>query len=190
MKVYQKVRRFIEGSWNRKWWRKESEHRKICWSRKWRGMPSSGYLWWKYSGKEFKKELLENYPEASAAERGTPARLRQIVKNAEKNEIELGDIVKLYEYWRAFLAKANKLKKPPAVMSNRELVELFMGGLTMTIGQVVLQYLGTSLKNKDPEKREKGKTTDEIRRPEDRFDLEEVCRAAGKVSENAQGMLS
>ena len=75
-------------------------------------------------------------------------------------------------------------------MSYRELVELFMGGLTMTIGQVVLQYLGTSLKNKDPEKREKGKTTDEIRRPEDRFDLEEVCRAAGKVSENAQGMLS
>src|SRR5277367_2774404 len=32
--------------------------------------------------------------------------------------------------------------------------------------------------------------TVETRRPADRYDLEEVCRAAGEVSENAQGMLS
>jgi len=45
-----------------------------------------------YSWEEFKKEILENYPEASAAERGTPARIRQIVKDADS--IELGDVSK------------------------------------------------------------------------------------------------
>lgn len=134
----------------------------------------------------FKKEVLENYPEASAAERGTPARIRQIVKDAEG--IEMGETTKLYTYRRAFLAEASKLKKPPTVMSNRELVELFMGGLSWGLGQAVLQYLGGSRKSS-----KKGKETvgdESERRPEDRYDLEEVCRAAGEVSENAQGMLS
>lgn len=135
-----------------------------------------------YSWAEFKKELLDNYPEASAAERGTPARIRQIVREADK--IELGDTAKLYTYRRAFLAEAKKLQKSPAVMSNRELVELFMGGLSMSMGQAILQYLG-NISTKGKETR-----VPEQRRPEDRYDLEEVCRAAGEVSENAQGMLS
>ena len=32
---------------------------------------------------EFKKELLLNYPEAAAAERGTPARLRQLCNKTQ-----------------------------------------------------------------------------------------------------------
>jgi hypothetical protein len=140
----------------------------------------SGHNW-----DEFKREILENYPEASAAERGTPARIRQIVREAEG--IELGDVTKLYTYRRAFLAEASKLRKAPAVMSNRELVELFMGGLSLTLGQAVLQYLGGTKKSK---KVEKAKEEELDRRPEDRYDLEEVCKAAGEVSENAQGMLS
>ena len=148
----------------------------------------------KYTWEEYKKELLNNYPEASAAERGTPARIRQIVRDADN--IELGDTIKLYTYRRAFLSEANKLRKPPAVMSNRELVELFMGGLSMPMGQAILQYLGSA---SSPTKREesigvslKGKETRPVeqRRPEDRYDLEDVCQAAGEVSENAQGMLS
>ena len=141
-----------------------------------------GHTW-----EEFKKEILENYPEASAAERGTPARIRQIVREAEG--IELGDATKLYAYRRAFLSEANKLRRPPAVMSNRELVELFMGGLSLTLGQAVLQYLG-GLKREQRGEKEKESDLGFARRPEDRYDLEEVCRAAGEVSENAQGMLS
>ena len=143
---------------------------------------AKGHTW-----DDFKKEILENYPEASAAERGTPARIRQIVRDAEG--IEMGDTTKLYAYRRAFLSEANKLKKPPAVMSNRELVELFMGGLSLTLGQAVLQYLGGTKGSRRREK-EKEKDSEAERRPEDRYDLEEVCRAAGEVSENAQGMLS
>ena len=118
-----------------------------------------GYTW-----DEFKKELLDNYPEASAAERGIPARIWQIVWEA--NNVELGDTVKLYSYQWAFLAEANKLMKPPAVMSNRELVELFMGRLSLTMGQVVLQFLGGSAKKKVIEKGKKTKVED-LRRPED-----------------------
>ena len=150
----------------------------------WRALDTYGVG---HSWEEFKKEILENYPEASAAERGTPARIRQIVREAEG--IEMGDTTKLYAYRRAFLAEANKLKKPPAVMSNRELVELFMGGLSLNLGQAVLQYLGGMKRSKKKEKEREGESETE-RRPEDRYDLEEVCRAAGEVSENAQGMLS
>ena len=66
----------------------------------------------------------------------------------------------------------------------------------MSMGQAILQYLGNV---NSPTKREeltgvslKGKETTPIeqRRPEDCYDLEDVCRAAGEVSENAQGMLS
>ena len=124
--------------------------------------------------------------EASAAERGMPARIRQIVWEA--NNVDLGDTVKLYSYRRAFLAEANKLMKPPAVMSNRELVELFIGGLSLTMGQAVLQFLGGSAKKRLTEKGKEAKVKD-LRRPEDQYDLDEVCRAAGEVSKNAQGML-
>lgn len=140
-----------------------------------------GYTW-----EDFKNELLNNYPEASAAERGTPTRIRQIV--AEAGNIELGDTVRLYAYRRAFLAEANKLKRPPEVMSNRELVELFMGGLSVNMGHAILQHLGNNAR-KDSGKENETKTVG-IRRPEDRYDLGEVCRAAGEASENAQGMLS
>lgn len=39
------------------------------------------------------------------------------------------------------LAEAAKLRKPPAIMSDRELVELFMSGLSMQMVQTVFQYL-------------------------------------------------
>jgi hypothetical protein len=137
---------------------------------------------------EFKDELLENYPEAAAAERGTPARIRQVCKEA--NGISLGDLDALYAYRRTFLAEAVKLKKPPAVMSNRELVELFISGLSVPLAQTLLQYLGSTTAH-DAKLKGKMKTEPGIvgRRPEDRYDLEEVCKAAIQVSSNAQGML-
>ena len=87
------------------------------------------------------------------------------------------------------MAEANKLMKPLVVMSNRKLVELFMGGLSLTMGQAVLQFLGGSAKKKVAEKGKEAKVED-LRRPQDRYDPDEVCQAVGGVSENAQGMLS
>lgn len=140
----------------------------------------SGTTW-----EDFKKELMSNYPEAAAAERGTPARIRRICK--ETQGIRLGDLTALYAFRRSFLAEAKKLKKAPAAMANRELVELFIGSLSDQMAAAVLQYLGN--KTEDGKKCTKEKCTDIAqRRPEDKYDLDEVCKAAVQVSEGAQGM--
>lgn len=140
-----------------------------------------------YSWQEFKREIVENYPEAAAAERGTPARIRQVC--AEAGRIRLGDTAALYQFRRGFMAEAVKLQKPPAAMANRELVELFIGCLSESLASAVLQFLGTTKVYN--EKREEPTAIDGVvRRPEDRYDLSEVCKAAIQVSENSQGMFS
>jgi hypothetical protein len=147
-----------------------------------------GHTW-----EEFKAELIENYPEAAAAERGTPARIRQLCE--ETRGIRLGDLTALYAFRRSFMAEAKKLVKKPAAMANRELVELFIGCLSESLASSVLQLLGNGTSNsKDKTKTsEKGKEKEEEtatgRRPEDKYDLEDVCRAAVQVSESSQGML-
>jgi hypothetical protein len=139
-----------------------------------------------HSWPEFKKELIENYPEAAAAERGTPSRIRQLC--AETSKVRLGDMPALYRFRRAFMAEAKKLQKPPEAMSNRELVELFIGCLSDSFASAVLQLLGS----KSPSEKADGKKSgsDVPRRPEDRYDLEDICKAALQVSENSQGMFS
>lgn len=151
----------------------------------------------KYSWEEFKTELVSNYPEAAAAERGTPARIRRICLNTEK--VRIGDLLALYDFRRKFMVEAKKLRKPPAVMANRELVELFVGCLTDSFASAVFQYLGNkstesksiSAKGKEAtaegkEAADDGKVGD--RRPEDKYDWQEVCHAALQVSENSQSM--
>jgi hypothetical protein len=149
-----------------------------------------------YSWDEFKEELIANYPEAAAAERGTPARLRQLC--AETSKIKLGDMPALYAFRRAFMAEAKKLQKPPVAMANRELVELFIGCLSESMASAVLQFLGSSMahsKSKD-DSTSSGKVAEAktgsvvVRRPEDKYDLEDVCKAAIQVSENSQGMFN
>jgi len=140
-----------------------------------------------HSWEDFKEELLENYPEAAAAERGTPARLRHIC--ADTGKVRLGDIVAFYQFRRSFMSEAKKLLKAPAVMGNRELVEMFIGCLSDNFASAVLQYLG----NKPPASKPDMGTnllhpTIPTRRPEDKYDLEEVCKAALQVTENSQGM--
>lgn len=136
------------------------------------------------SWEAFKEELLENYPEAAAAERGTPARLRELC--SEYKNIRLGDLPTLYQFRRAFLVEAKKLTKEPRIISNRELVELFIGCLSNPNAQAVLQYLGNM-----PKSEGKGKEKAAIvvpRRPEDKYDIEDICQAAVQVSTNSQGM--
>jgi hypothetical protein len=143
---------------------------------------------------EFKDELLENYPEAAAAERGTPARLREICSEATKaGKLVLGDMVSFYTFRRSFVSEGKKLREAPAVMANRELVELFVGCLSDTFASAVLQYLG----NKSPDPKaiiskanDASSNADDVkpRRPEDKYDWKEVCKAALQVSENSQGM--
>ena len=145
----------------------------------------SGHTW-----EEFKEELMANYPEAAAAERGTPARIRQLC--SETREIRLGDLDALYAFRRAFMAEATKLLKPPAAMANRELVELFMGCLSEHLASSILQFLGHNMASQNDKGKAKAddKGTGTLRRPEDKYDLKDVCKAAIHVSESSQGMFS
>ena len=92
----------------------------------WRGLDAfaKGISW-----EEFKEELIVNYPEAAEAERGTPARIRQLCRDTKG--IKLGDLAVLYAFRRAFIAEAKKLSRDPPAMANRELVELFIGALAL-----------------------------------------------------------
>ena len=135
------------------------------------------------SWNDFKEELVANYSEA--AERSTLARIKQVCR--EMKGIKLGDLGALYAFRRAFMAEARKLRQPPVAMANRELVELFIGALSPQFATAVIQFL----ENKIDAAHQAavitgiGKTP---RRPEDKYDLEEVCKAASQVSENSQGM--
>ena len=148
-----------------------------------------------HSWAEFKAEIIENYPEAAAAIRGTPAKLRQLCR--DQGKIFLGDLSTLYAFRRSFMKEATKLQRPPAAMANREMVELFIGCLTEPFAAALLQFLGMqipltgTLKATDSEGGATGtKDGAVVRRPEDRYDLSEVLRAAEQVSENSQGMFS
>ena len=144
-----------------------------------------------HSWDEFKDELIANYPEAAAAERGTPARIRQLCRGTEK--VGLGNMPALYAFRRAFMAEAKKLQKPPDTMANRELVELFISCLSELLASALLQHLGNQYSNPSTVsngKRKEGDNERLARRPEDQYDLEEVCKAALQVSENSQGMFS
>ena len=143
---------------------------------------------------EFKDELMENYPEAAEAERGTPARIKQLCRDtmekADRHGIRLGDLGALYAFRRAFMAEAKKLKVSPPAMSNRELVELFLGTLSPPLAREVIQYLGNKAEMRQQVVAPTllGGTTQAVKRPEDRYDLDDVCKAAIQVSENSQGM--
>lgn len=138
-----------------------------------------------YTWKEFKEDLIRNYPEAAAAERGTPARIRQLCKGTAK--IRLGDMPALYAFRRAFGAEAKKLLVKPPAMANRELVELFISCLSDHLASAVLQFLGS---NSSTATVVSDGTPSLPRRPEDKYDLETVCNAALQVSENSQGMFN
>ena len=145
----------------------------------------SGHSW-----DDFKDELIENYPEAAAAERGTPARLRQICREA--GIVQLGDVNALYAFRRAFMSEARKLQEPPEVMSNRELVEMFCKCLSDSFKHAINLYLGNNsnntkmLKSKAPDG--SSNVTSMARRPEDMYELKDVLKAVIFVSANSRGV--
>jgi len=71
--------------------------------------------------------LIDDYPEAKMAGKGTLSNLRKICK--EHQCIHVNDFSKLKSLTRSFKAEQKLLLKPPALVSNRELVDLFLGCL-------------------------------------------------------------
>jgi hypothetical protein len=83
------------------------------------------------------------------------------------------------------MAEAKKLGKAPAAMSNREMAELFFE--TLSLATAVYQFLKNKM-DAAPQAVIATEVSKTPRRPEDRYDLEKVCKGAIQVSENSQGM--
>ncbi|SJL15895.1 uncharacterized protein ARMOST_19403 [Armillaria ostoyae] len=77
---------------------------------------------------EFKEAVLKNYPEAADAETGTWERLTRI--SHKFSNLGADERESYLKFKRRFLTKAKKLQKPPALVTNRELVEKFTESLS------------------------------------------------------------
>jgi hypothetical protein len=76
---------------------------------------------------DFEKRLKEEYPETIEVEHGTMQRLRKLCQ--EYRGLAIDDMATFKQFKRKFVAEAKKLLVPPAIVTNRELVELFVSTL-------------------------------------------------------------
>ena len=137
------------------------------------------------SYEEFKTALIDDYPEAKMAGKGTLANLRKICKGYQR--IHVDDFADLKGLTRSFKAEQKLLLKPPALVSNRELVDLFLGCLKEAFWTQVEHSLNIQM-SKDSKK--KSVNDDKVRRPEDPYDIIEVIEMAETIAGRAQGATS
>ncbi|KAH9477805.1 hypothetical protein JR316_0010034 [Psilocybe cubensis] len=146
--------------------------------------------------KRFRKDLIMSYPEAVNLHRGSIEALDKICrKHSGNNQIESHDSPGLMALVRTFRAEAGKLLQPPALVSNRDLVERFIGCLTSEFAGRVGQKLDFKLdttnvvKNlsQPPAEEDNADDTDEIElvRWEDRHKFVDVVEAAISIAERA-----
>ena len=139
--------------------------------------PSSPY-------EDFKTALIDDYPEAKMAAKGTQANLRKFCK--EHQPLHVDNINELQSLTRSFRAEQKLLLKPPVLVSNRELVDLFLGCLKEAFRTQVEHSVNIQLA-KDSKKKS---VDDEARHPEDPYDILEVIEMAETIAGCAQGVTS
>jgi hypothetical protein len=136
---------------------------------------------------KFKEEIIQSYPEASSLSRGSLARLKKICKEkGGRNAITRTDLTELLSLRRAFTAEAEKLLKPPALLSNSELVQAFVDCLSDDFAR----RLADKLDSLDDAKKLSNATAAQGGpalpvRKEDRFTWKEVMTAAVRIAESA-----
>lgn len=153
--------------------------------REWKAFPSYKKDVWK----NFKRDVIDSYPEAARMERGSLTALTKLCKKySGDNQIETDDRAELAALIRAFRAEAEKLTEPPAIISNRDLVVKFLGCLDAGFADRVDNRL-----EMQPERPAASQPAipaaiaaarDSIR-GEDRYTLEEVIETAELVSDRA-----
>jgi TolA-binding protein len=122
---------------------------------------------------KFKKELINSYPQAADQERGSLKKLKRLCK--ENRGIDQTDLVELKSLVRRFVAEVSKLQKEPALLSNREAVEMFLDCLEPEFRNNVLSRLEVL-----------SKVAEGTVRPEDRFQLEEVIETAISIGQGSR----
>lgn len=134
----------------------------------------------KGSWSDYVKEIITNYPDAAYASEGTIGRLNQVCK--EHSRLGTDDLKELLELKRGFQAEAKKLLKPPACISNRELVEKFLGCLNPDFAAQVVSRLSLREMSTREIPVEEGEMTSS-RRKDDRYALADVMKSALDVAE-------
>ena len=114
---------------------------------------------------KFKKELINSYPQAADQERGSLKKLKRLCK--DNRGIYQTDLVELKLLVCSYVAEVSKLQKEPALLSNREAVEMFLDCLESEFRNNVLSRLEVL-----------NKATEGTVRPEDRFQLDDVIETA------------
>ena len=127
----------------------------------------------------FKKAVMAAYPRAEDVMKGSVSALKKKIKKIGPVEVdERDDLLRLIRIMTAEVLKLKKIQPP--IHTNRELVDLFLEGLTPRFANRVAQKLsvhrviGAQVPNQ------------EARNTEDMFDIEEVMQMAKHTSlENA-----
>jgi hypothetical protein len=131
---------------------------------------------------DFKKALIDDYPEAQMAGKGTLTTLKKVCK--ENSKLLESDYPELKNLTRSFRAQQKLLMTPPVLVSNRELVDMFLGCLRESFASQVRSSLNIE-QTKD--RKQKGKADASVRRPEDPYDIIDVIDMAETIAGRLRG---
>jgi hypothetical protein len=123
----------------------------------WKAFDSYGGKDWK----DFIEEVISNYPEAECAQEGAMFRLNDICSRFRN--LGITDRIDILSLKRKFVAESKKLRTPPALISNLELVNKFASCLSADLKAQVFSRLNYHRNSKDTK-----------RRREDLYDIDAV----------------
>lgn len=128
---------------------------------------------------DFKKEVIANYPEAINIANGSIASIVKICKPYQgRNRITPNEYEELLKFKRSFQAIAARVTtKPPSLVSNRELVDYFLGALSSRFADRVEE----KLESMPPV--QAGAAPASNRHKEDLYDIKDVISAAVSIAE-------
>ncbi|KAF4609433.1 hypothetical protein D9613_012930 [Agrocybe pediades] len=140
---------------------------------------------------DYKRDILDSYPEARKLERGSLDTLQTICDSYRRNPIASDDLPGLAGLIRAFRAEAKKLLKEPPLVSNRDLVDRFVRCLTEDFQVQIDARLGLMTFAKDKlaksaEAPAAGAAKETHVRPEDLYQLDDVIETAQNVAETSR----
>jgi hypothetical protein len=140
---------------------------------------------------DYKKEIMESYPEAAELEIGSLARMNAVTRPYIIDPVSTYDLSRLLALKRGFCAEAVKLARTPTLLSNRELVNKFTNCLESSfVRNIVTRLCLIHATKKKPAEatvaNEEAAPAVAERRIEDRFDLTEVINIAVEIAKEMQ----
>ena len=115
------------------------------------------------------RDLRNIYLESAGSELGSRQELEQIVKR--NTPIDIGNLEKILVYNRDFKVQADKLMKPPAILSNIEAVRVYIIPMTRRLVDAIYARLRIDVTPAELA----------VRRREDPYDLSKLMEAAGSL---------